>query len=119
LNGFHHNGADKCMYFKFTKEFDVIICLYINDMLIFSTNMIGIVETKWYLTSIFKIKDLGEVDTILGIKVKKHSSGYALNQSYYIEKMLDKFKHLNIKKANTMFDSSMKLNDYCDKAVAH
>jgi hypothetical protein len=107
------------MYFKFTKEFDVIICLYINDMLIFSTNMNGIVETKWYLTSIFKIKDLGEVDTILGIKLKKHSSGYALNQSYYIEKMLDKFKYLNIKKANTMFDSSMKLNDYCDKAVAH
>jgi hypothetical protein len=33
--------------------------------------MIGIVETKKYLTSIFKMKDLGEVDTILGIKVKK------------------------------------------------
>jgi len=67
-------------------------------MLIFSTNMI---ETEKYLTSIFKMKDLNEVDTILGIKVKKHSSGYALNQSHYIEKMLDKFKHLNIKKANT------------------
>jgi hypothetical protein len=46
-------------------------------MLIFSTNMIGIVETKRYLTSIFKMKYLGEVDRILGIKVKKHSSGYA------------------------------------------
>jgi hypothetical protein len=33
--------------------------------------MIGIVETKKYLTYIFKMKDLGEVDTILGIKVKK------------------------------------------------
>jgi hypothetical protein len=32
--------------------------------------------------------------------------------------MLDKFKHLNIKEANTSFDSSMKLNDYCDKAIA-
>jgi hypothetical protein len=27
------------------------------------------------------MKDLGEVDTILGIKVKKHISGYAFNQS--------------------------------------
>jgi hypothetical protein len=80
--------------------------------------MIGIVETKRYLTSIFKMKDLDEVDTILGIKVKKHSSGYALNQSHYIEKMLDKFKYLNIKEANTPFDSSMKLNYYCDKTVA-
>jgi hypothetical protein len=118
LNGFHHNGADKCMYSKFTKDSGVIICLYVDDMLIFNTNIIGIVETKRYLTSIFKMKNLGEVDTILGIKVKKHSNDYAFNQSHYIEKMLDKFKHLNIKEANTPFDSSMKLNDYCDKAVA-
>ena len=67
LNGFHHNGVDKCMYSKFTKDFGVIIYLYIDDMLIFSTNMIEIVETKRYLTSICKMKDLGEVDTILVI----------------------------------------------------
>jgi len=106
------------MYSKFTKDFDVIICLYVGDILIVSTNMIGIVEIKMYLTSIFKMKDLGEVHTILGTKVKKQSSGYALNQSYYIEKMFDKFKHLNIKEANAPFDSSMKLNDYCNKMVA-
>jgi len=57
------------MHSKFTIDFDVIICLYIDDMLIFSTNMIGIVEIKRYLTSIFKMKDLSEVDKI--IKVKK------------------------------------------------
>ena len=121
LNDFHYNGVDKCMYSKFTKskiKIGVITCLYVDDILLFSINMIGIIETKRYLTFIFKIKDLGEVDTILGIKVKKHSSGYALNQSHYIEKILNKFKHLNIKKANTLFDFSMKLNDYCDKAVA-
>jgi len=57
------------------------------------------------------MKDLGEVDIILGFKVKKYSSCYAFNQSYYIKKMIDKFKYLNIKEANTLFDSSMKLND--------
>jgi hypothetical protein len=100
------------------KYFGVIICLYIDDMLIFSINMVGIVETKRYLTSIFKIKDLGEVDIILNIKVKKHSNGYAFNQSYYIKKILDKFKHLNIKKANISFEYSIKLTDYCDKTIA-
>jgi hypothetical protein len=118
LNGFHHNGADKCIYSKFTKDFGVIICLYVDDMLIFNTNMIGIVEIKRYFTSIFKMKGLGEVDIILGIKVKKHSSGYALNQLHYIEKMLNKFKHLNKKEVDTPFNSSMKLNYYCDKTVA-
>ena len=103
LNGFHHISVDKCMNSKFAKYFGVIICLYIDDMLISSTNMIGIVETKRYLTSIFKMKDFGEMDTILDIKDKKHSSSYALNQSYYIKKILDKFKNLIIKEANTPF----------------
>jgi hypothetical protein len=47
-------------------------------MLIFGTNMKGVYETKKYLASMVKMKDLNEVDTILGIKVKKHSGGYAL-----------------------------------------
>ena len=67
------------MYSKFTKDFGVIYCLYKDEMLIFSTNMIGIVETKRYLTFIFKMKDLGEVGILLGIQIKKHNSGYALN----------------------------------------
>jgi len=40
-------------------------------------------KTKKYLTSKFKMKDLKEVDTILGIKVKKFSGGYALSISLY------------------------------------
>jgi len=39
-------------------------------MLIISTNMNGVNDTKKYLTSKFKIKDLNEIDTISGIKVK-------------------------------------------------
>ena len=62
-HGFHHNSADKCIYSKFSKDYGVIICLYVDDMLIVSTNMQGINETKKYLTSQFKMKDLGEVDT--------------------------------------------------------
>ena len=83
--GFDHNDANKCMYSKFTKDFSVLIWVYIDDMLIFSTNMIEIIETKRYFTSIFKKKDLCEVDAILSIKVKKHSNGMHL---IYIKKNL-------------------------------
>ena len=106
------------MYSKFSKDFYVIICLYIDNMLIFITNMIGKMKTKRCLTYMFKMKDLSKVDIILVIKVKKYSNGYAPNQSHHIEKILDKFKHVNIKKANTLFDSIMKLNDYYDKTVS-
>ena len=59
-------------------------------MLIFGTNIDGVNETKKYLSSQFKMKDLGEVDTILGIKVKKSSGGYALCQYHYVEKIIKK-----------------------------
>ncbi|CAL1369869.1 unnamed protein product [Linum trigynum] len=108
-HGFSHNSADKCIYSKCTKEYMVIICLYVDDMLIIGTNMKGINETKEYLTSCFQMKDLGEVDTILGIEVKKHSGGFALSQSHYVEKMLKKFENLDIKEANTPYDASFKL----------
>ena len=96
--GFRHNSADKCIYSKFTNDYGVVICLYVDDLLIFVS------ETKEYLNSKFKMKVLNEVDTILGIKVKKQSSGYALCQSHYKEKLLLKFKHLQIKEANTLYD---------------
>ena len=43
----------------------MIICLYVDDLLIFGINMQGVNDTKKYLTSQFKMKDLGEVDTVL------------------------------------------------------
>ena len=95
----------------------MIICLYVDHLLIFGTNLKGTQETKKYLASHFKMKDMDEVDTILGINVKKHSGGFALNQSHYISKVLDKFKHLKIKKANFPYDSSTKLVGNTGRAI--
>ena len=64
------------------------------------------------------MKDMGEVDTILGIKIKKHSGGYALCQSHYIDKILSKFNHLGIKEANTPFDVSNKLVENSGRSIA-
>ena len=107
--GFRHNTADKCIYSKFTNEYGVIICLYVDDMLIFGTNMIGINETKKFLMSTFKMKDLKEVDMILGIKVIKHDNGFMLSQTHYIEKLLNKFNFLKIREYTTPYDSSITL----------
>lgn len=86
-------------------------------MLIIGTNMDGVNDTKKYLSSRFKMKDLNEVDTILGIKVKKHSGGFALCQSHYVEKILNKFNHLNIKEANTPYDVACKLSENSNRAI--
>ncbi|GKE13320.1 zinc finger, CCHC-type containing protein [Tanacetum coccineum] len=117
-NGFTHNSLETCIYSKFTKDYGVILCLYVDDIIIVGTNMDGINETKKFLSLCFHMKDINEVDTILGIKIKRHSEGYALNQCHYIDKIIDKFQHLDIEEANTPYKSSCKLVKNDGQAVA-
>ncbi|GJR62246.1 hypothetical protein Tco_1504408 [Tanacetum coccineum] len=39
------------------------------------------------------MKDIGEADVILGIKIKRENKGIVITQSHYIEKILKKFNH--------------------------
>ncbi|KAK4390160.1 hypothetical protein Sango_2079300, partial [Sesamum angolense] len=51
---------DKCVYNKFDNSGNgVIICLYVDDMLIFGTNQQQVDLTKEFLSSRFSVKDMG------------------------------------------------------------
>ena len=58
-------------YSKLINDFGVIIYLYMDIILIISTNMNDVNDTKKYLTSKFKMKSLNLVNIILGFKVRK------------------------------------------------
>ena len=87
-NGFKIHNSDKCVYSKFHQIQGVIICLYVNDVLIFGTDYESIENTKNFLSSSFDMKDLGIVDVILEIRIVRNENGLVLNQSHYIEKFL-------------------------------
>ena len=65
--GFKINECGKFVYVKDTKHGYVIVCLYVDDMLIVSSDDKMIISTKNMLNSRFDIKDMGPVDVILGI----------------------------------------------------
>nr|GEW97028.1 zinc finger, CCHC-type [Tanacetum cinerariifolium] len=70
-NGYLLNQADKCVYSKFDESGKgVIICLYVDDMLIFDTYQVQVDLTKEFLSSKFSMKDMGEADAILSIRIK-------------------------------------------------
>ncbi|GJS22417.1 zinc finger, CCHC-type containing protein [Tanacetum coccineum] len=65
-SGFLLNQSDKCVYSKFEGYGKgVIICLYVNDMLIFSNDQNQVGKTKKFLSSKFLMKDMREADVIL------------------------------------------------------
>ncbi|GKD74760.1 zinc finger, CCHC-type containing protein [Tanacetum coccineum] len=84
-------------------------CLYVDDMLIFGTDQVQVDLTKEFLSSRFSMKDMGEADVILGIRIKHESNGIAISQSYYIEKVLKKFNSLNAL-SYTYMDTSVNLD---------
>ena len=61
------------------------------------------------LASKFDMKDLGVADVILGIKILKTPNGLALFQTHYIQKIIEKFKLLNFKRAKTSIDVNLHL----------
>ncbi|GKC70264.1 zinc finger, CCHC-type containing protein, partial [Tanacetum coccineum] len=109
-NGYLLNQADKYVYRKFDETGKgVIIFLYVDDMLIFSTDQIQVDMTKEFLPLRFSMKDMGEANVILGIKIKYESNGIAISQSHYIEKVLKKFNYSECTLVSTPMDTSEKL----------
>ena len=60
------NEYNSCVYPKYNEHGIVIICIYVDDMLIFGTSIKVIKPTKDFLNPKFKMKDLGEADLIIG-----------------------------------------------------
>ena len=79
LHGFKINECDKCVYVKDTKHGYVIVCLYVDDMLIVDNDKKMIIYTKHMLNSRFYIKDMGLADVILRIKIIRTSDGFILS----------------------------------------
>ena len=52
----------------------MILCLYVDDILIFRNNINVIEEVKGFLSRNFEIKDLGEADVILNIKILREGN---------------------------------------------
>nr|GEV86376.1 hypothetical protein [Tanacetum cinerariifolium] len=78
----------------------------------------GIVDkTKKFLSSRFSMKDMGEADVILGIKIKRENKRNVITQSHYIEKILKKFNHEDCSSMSTPMDPVEKLKPNTGKPI--
>jgi hypothetical protein len=91
--GFKENKEDNCIYAKFRSGKFIFLILYVDDILLSSSDVSLLLETKRFLSSNFDMKDFGEASFVLGIEIhrdrRKRVLGYS--QKAYIEKFLKKF----------------------------
>ena len=88
-HGFKRSPYDSCVYHNKVKNDSYIyLVLYVDDMLIASTNMAEIKKLKSLLNSEFDMKDLGTAERILGMKIyrDRDKRKLFLCQKAYIQK---------------------------------
>ena len=98
------------MYYGHGGGEGVILCLYVDDILIFGTNLKVIKEVKDFLSRCFEMKDLGVANVILNIKLlRDDDGGITLLQFHYVEKILSRFGYSDCKPSPTPYDASVLL----------
>jgi len=80
----------------------VIICLYMDDMLIFGTSIDIVFRTKLFIRSKFEMKDMDEANVILGVRIIRNGTSILLFQEQYIERLLTKFRYYDFKLVSTL-----------------
>ena len=84
---------DHCSYVKWSKRKFVILSLYVDDILLAGNDKQYLLSIKEWLQSNFEMKDLGEADFILGVKIHRDRSKklLTLSQEVYIKEILERF----------------------------
>ena len=92
--GFKENTVDRCIYLKVSGSKFIFLILYVDDILLVSS-VLGILhETKKFLSKNFEIKDMDEAAYVIGIEIFRDRSHEILGLSHkaYIERVLERFK---------------------------
>jgi len=78
-----------------------VIAIYVDDIIVAGNNE-NIQIVKNSIKSNFEIKDLGNIDFIIGIKFSKINDNIFINQKGYINEILKKYEMTNSKTTNNL-----------------
>ena len=112
--GLRKSRADPCVFFNESKS--LIVAIYVDDILIFWKNKTEKDNFKEKLSKTFKMKDIGKAKNCLGINLTYEDGAILIDQTKFIEEMLDKINMKDCKPIATPSDTQQKLStDMCPK----
>lgn len=77
--GFKVHESNKCVYSMVKGEMSIVLCLSLDDILLFGSDLRIINKTKLFLSSKFEMKDMGVADVILGPKLTRSVDGISIS----------------------------------------
>lgn len=108
--GFVRSSAESTLYIKSTNEVFLVIVLYVDDMLLTGPRENHIAAFKAELQQTFEISDLGPLHYYLGIQFMQTERGIFLQQSRYIQNLLQRFSLQDSKPVATPVEPGARLS---------
>ncbi|RDX96077.1 hypothetical protein CR513_21308, partial [Mucuna pruriens] len=107
---FEANVVDDCVYYKISGSKYIFLVLYVDDILLASSDTNLLHETKRFLTKNFEMKDLGEASFVLDIQILRDCSQgiLRLSQENHINKILERIDMKDSKPGNTLIAKANK-----------
>ena len=85
--GLIQSSSDPNLYFRREGDKIIILLLYVDDLIITGNDQAAISQLKQE----YEMTDLGEASSYLGIEIHRKPKGIFINQTGYINKLLQKF----------------------------
>ena len=106
-DGFVKSEADPCLFTKNTEDGRVILLVWVDDLIIATSNLDLLNNVKTFLSNSFQMKDLGSLHWFLGIEFNVTRNAISMNQSQYIHNILARFGMSDCKPKSTPCDPSV------------
>ena len=111
--GFKQCILDNCLFVKHIGAEIYLISLYVDDILVAGSNLTEVERIKKQFTERYEMKDLGELNYYLGMKITRSKEFIKLDQSGYVREILEKYSYLlrgqETKTYNTPMERELKL----------
>jgi hypothetical protein len=91
--GFKRLSTDSAVYTKGKGRAQVILGVYVDDLLIFGEDLQEVLKVKGELKATFRMVDFGEASKVLGIRIKRDKAAgtLSLDQEEYIQGIMNRF----------------------------
>ncbi|XP_014506428.1 uncharacterized protein LOC106766193 [Vigna radiata var. radiata] len=101
--------ADHSVFYRHSSVGSVYLIVYVDDIVLTSSESHGISQMKQHLCNHFQIKDLGILRYFLGIEVAQSNDGIVISQRKYALDILKETGLMNSKPMDTLMDPDTKL----------
>jgi hypothetical protein len=104
-------GSDYCVYLHRSEQEAIIICLYVDDLFLFTSSISLLTRFKRQLMDEFEMEDLGEARLVLGMQIARDRRVRVLtiSQQSYLEKALGKLGAAQLNSVATPIDTNAQL----------